>query len=188
MRFEDTIKAKSDQLNAVDIIDNTVLKITGVKIIAGDQPVSIFYEGDNGKPYKPCLSMRRVIAEAWGTDEANFAGKSLQVYNDKDVIWAGEAVGGVRIKAMSHIDKKGIEVIIALNRKKRIKIKIECLNIEPSFYPDDKFQKALPAIKKALDGGMTYEQITEQCKKTGMLTSEQENIIYGYTQRDKNEV
>lgn len=181
MNFQDTIKAKSDQLNAVDIIDDTILKITDVKIVAGDQPVLIYYEGDNGKPYKPCLSMRRVIAEAWGVDPKNFIGKSLQVYNDKDVVWAGEAVGGVRIKAMSDIDKKGMYTIIALNRKKRIKTRIEHLELGEKFYPEDRFLKALPAIQKVIDEGlMKYDQIINQCEKTGKLTDHQKNQINEY--------
>jgi len=61
-----TIEAKSDQLNADDLIGNSrTIKIKGVKVIAGDQPVVISYEGDEGKPWKPCKGMRRIMAGLW---------------------------------------------------------------------------------------------------------------------------
>ncbi len=49
--------------------------------------------------------MGRVMVKAWGPDSAKYAGKSVQLYRDPEVTWAGMKVGGVRIKALSHIDK-----------------------------------------------------------------------------------
>ena len=47
-----TIIPKSDQTNADDLISGPItIKITGVDIRGGqEQPISIHYEGDNGKP------------------------------------------------------------------------------------------------------------------------------------------
>lgn len=63
MDWSCTTKAKSDQLNADDLISNSVtIKITKVEInMDAVQKGVIHYEGDNGKPYKPCLLMRRAI-------------------------------------------------------------------------------------------------------------------------------
>jgi hypothetical protein len=68
MNLAETIIPKSDQLNADDLITGTItVKITAVKgSNEPQQPVSIHYEGDNGKPYKPCKSMRRILVSAWG--------------------------------------------------------------------------------------------------------------------------
>lgn len=68
MNLADTIIPKSDQLNADDLITGSLtVKVTAVKGSSEpQQPVSIHYEGDNGKPYKPCKSMRRVLVSAWG--------------------------------------------------------------------------------------------------------------------------
>lgn len=58
-----TIKPKSDQLNADDLIAGPkTITVTGVKLVAEDQPVAISFHGDDGKPYKPCKSMRREVA------------------------------------------------------------------------------------------------------------------------------
>ena len=56
-----TIAPRSDQLNADDLIGGPrTIKVRQVSISKGaDQPASIFFEGDDGKPYKPGLSMRR---------------------------------------------------------------------------------------------------------------------------------
>ena len=49
-----TIVPKSDQLNSDDLIGrNLTIKVTQVSILAGDQPVAVHYEGDEGKPYTP---------------------------------------------------------------------------------------------------------------------------------------
>ncbi len=102
-----TIEPKSDQLNADDLIAGPkTLVITAVKVVAGDQPVSISYDGDNGKPWKPCKSMCRVLIYAWGKDGDKYIGRTVKVFLDQNVKWAGTAVGGIRISHMSHIEKQ----------------------------------------------------------------------------------
>ena len=100
-----TIVPKSDQLNADDLIGRELtIKITGVKITGGqEQPVSIHFEGDNGKPYKACKSMCRIIVSAWGPDSSKYVGRSLTLYRDPKVKWGGMEVGGIRISHMSDI-------------------------------------------------------------------------------------
>ncbi len=102
-----TIVPKSDQLNADDLIGREMtIKITGVDIRGGqEQPVSIHFEGDNGKPYKACKSMCRVMVTAWGADSKKYVGRSMTLYRDAEVKWGGMAVGGIRISHMSHLDK-----------------------------------------------------------------------------------
>lgn len=100
------IVPKSDQLNSDDLIAGPItIKISDVKIRGGqEQPVSIHYEGDNGKPYKPCKSMSRVLVDAWGADAKQYIGRSLTLYRDPSVKWAGMDVGGIRISHMSGIE------------------------------------------------------------------------------------
>ena len=101
-----TIVPKSDQLNADDLLSGPItIKITEVKIKPGEQPVSIHYEDDNGKPYKPCKSMCRVMVSAWGADAAKYIGHRMTLYCDPKVKWAGMEVGGIRISHMSDIDE-----------------------------------------------------------------------------------
>jgi len=68
-----TCAPKSDQLNADDLIAGPrTITITAVKLSAEDQPVSIHFQGDDGKPWKPCKSMRRVLMRAWGADGSQY--------------------------------------------------------------------------------------------------------------------
>lgn len=113
-----TIIPKSDQLNADDLIGETrTIKVTKVLLTAeADQPVALNYEGDNGKPYKPCKSMRRVLVKLWGPDGNDFAGRRMTLYRDDKVLFGGMAVGGIRISHMSDIGDK--EVTMALTAKR----------------------------------------------------------------------
>lgn len=97
---------KSDQLNSDSLIGAPItIKITKVVIKPGEQPVSVFYDGDDGKPWKPCKSMGRVMMQGWKNNDAStYVGKSLTLYRDADVTWGGLKVGGIRISHMSHID------------------------------------------------------------------------------------
>jgi len=99
------ITPKSDQLNADDLISGPMtITVTEVTIRAGEQPVSIHYEGDNGKPYKSCKSMNRVLVMCWGPDAKNYIGRSMTLYRDPTVKWAGQEIGGIRISHLSDLD------------------------------------------------------------------------------------
>lgn len=99
------ITPKSDQTNADDLIAGPrTITITNVVIRGGqEQPVAISYEGDDGKPYKPCKSMSRCLVSVWGPDASEYVGRSLTLYRDPSVRWGGLEVGGIRISHMSHL-------------------------------------------------------------------------------------
>jgi len=103
-----TVAPKSDQMNADDLIAGprtiTIRRVTADPS-SPEQPVAIYFDGDNGKPYKPCKSMRRVMIAAWGADGAQYPGRSMTLYRDPSVQFGGMQVGGIRISHMSHIDR-----------------------------------------------------------------------------------
>jgi len=106
----EALAPRSDQLNADDLIAGPrTLKITSARISKEDRAVKIVigYEGDNGKPWKPCKTMGRAMVMAWAiTDESQFVGKSVRVFRDPDVSFGKETnIGGIRISHMSDIDK-----------------------------------------------------------------------------------
>ena len=99
-----TVAPKSDQLNADDLIAGPrTITVTSVKLVAEDQPVAIHFSGDEGKAYKPCKSMRRVLVRAWGADASKYVGRIMTLYLDESVRFGGAAVGGIRISHMSDI-------------------------------------------------------------------------------------
>lgn len=100
-----TIVAKSDQLNACDLIAGPeTVTVTNVKEGPADQPV-IIEIGKERQPYKPCKSMRRVLVAAWGAKVSQWIGRKMVVYCDPTVKWGGEDVGGIRISHLSHIEQ-----------------------------------------------------------------------------------
>lgn len=111
---------RSDQLNADTLIGGPrVIRISEVSIAPGtEQPVTIRYDGDDGKPWKPCKSMSRVLVHAWGPDAKTYAGRSVELYLDPTVKWGGMAVGGVRISRMSHIERDLVMALTATKGKK----------------------------------------------------------------------
>lgn len=115
-----TIAPKSEQLNADDLIAGPrTITVTSVKLVAEDQPVAIHFAGDEGKPYKPCKSMRRVLVRAWGADGAQYVGKSMTLFLDEQVRFGGAAVGGIRISHLSHIEKSITMALTATRATKK---------------------------------------------------------------------
>lgn len=114
------IIARSDQLNSDDLLGGPItVTITGVKgSDSPDQPVAISYDGDAGKPFKPCKSMRRVMVGVWGKDAAKYVGRSMTLYRDAEVQFGGMKVGGIRISHMSDIDAKKSMALTSTRGKK----------------------------------------------------------------------
>lgn len=124
-----TIIAKSDQLNADDLVTGPVtVRITNVtKAESGEQQVSVFITGH--KPFKPCKTVLRILCGAWGKDGLKWIGRSLTLIRDPGVTWAGQKVGGIRIQAMSHITQP-YEVALAESRKSKKQYVIAVLKNE----------------------------------------------------------
>lgn len=123
--LRDTIVPKSDQLNADQLLGGPItVTVTDVRRGSGDdQPVVIHYEGEGGRPFKPCKSMRKVLVFAWGPDGTQWVGRSMTLYNRPDVKFGGEAVGGIRISHLSHIPQD-IAVSLTATRGKKEQTRI----------------------------------------------------------------
>lgn len=129
------IVPKSDQINADDLIGGPrTITISEVHISPGtEQPVSIRFEGDEGKPWKPCKSMSRVLVTAWGPDAKQYIGRSVTLYRDPTVKWGGMEVGGIRISHMTHIESDMVMALTATRgQRKPFKVKkIEAPTAKP---------------------------------------------------------
>ena len=144
-----TVIPKSDQLNADDLIGRSLtIKITKVTGNPEDaaQPVAIHFEGDNGKPYKPCKTMRRLMIFAWKHETKNYVGRSMTLYCDPEVQFGGMKVGGIRISHMSHIDR---DLTVALTHAKAKK---KAVTVQKLVVADAK-PAAQPASPETLKAG-----------------------------------
>lgn len=126
MDIGDTIQAKSDQLNADDLMAGPqVFTVAGVDVVGGDQPVHVHLAEAPGRPWKPSKGMRKALISVWGPRSADYAGRSIGLYRNPNVLWAGKPAGGIQVGAASHIDKP-VTISVKIARGK-----IEPLTIKP---------------------------------------------------------
>lgn len=123
----EALAPRSDQLNADDLIAGPrVITISNVRAVKDGRETKLIlnYEGDNGKPFKPCKTMGRAMVLAWGITPENFEqefrGKSIRVFRDPEVTFGADGkVGGIRISHMSHIDgPKTIKLTVSQGKKR----------------------------------------------------------------------
>ena len=127
-----TIVPKSDQLNAEQLLtgDMTVT-VSDVGLGSDDQPVIIHYISDDGRPYKPCKTMRKVLIFAWGEDGRKWVGRSMTLYCDQTVKFGGMNVGGIRISHLSDIQRE-IAISLTATRGKKAPHTIKVLKVAPA--------------------------------------------------------
>ena len=147
--LRDTIVPKSNQLNSEQLLYGPLtITVTSVARGSDDQPITVHYRGENGRPYLPCKSMRKVLIFAWGEDGNKWVGRSMTLFNDLAVKWAGVAVGGIRISHMTHIERE-ISLQLTATRGKKEPFIIKMLT-PPADDRVEKFRAAL--TKKAGEG------------------------------------
>lgn len=184
MDLSHTIVPKSDQLNADDLIAGSMtITVTDIKASGSpDQPVTINYQNDDGRPYKPCKSMRRVLIQAWGPNGKEWIGKSMTLYRDPEVKYAGQAVGGIRISHLSDIDRD-MNFMLTVTRAKRAAYSVKKLAIEMPAQKEQKpapdFEESLPRIIESIKSGKnTLEKTEKYFADNGVvLTEEQKKRI-----------
>jgi hypothetical protein len=118
-----------------------------------EQPISIFYEGDDGdKPYKPGKSMRRVMKHLWGANGDDYVGRSMTLYCDPTVRFGKDEVGGIRISHMSDIDgPKEVPLQLTKGVKKPFKVQVLRQATQQQNAPQATLQDAQGAISGAAD-------------------------------------
>lgn len=131
MDITKTVEPRSDQLNYDDVQAHPMtITVESVKQGPPDQPVELHNVEHPGRPYKPGKSMRRVLIAAWGTDAAKYVGRRIELYGDPTIRFGKDAVGGIRIKALSHITEP-LTVPLTVTRGKRAPFTVQPLT-EPS--------------------------------------------------------
>lgn len=155
--LRDTIVPKSDQLNADELLAGAItITITNVsRSSSPDQPISVNYQGDNGKPYKPCKTMRKLMIHAWSDDGRNWVGKRATLYNDPSVKFGGVSVGGIRISHMSGINNDlSVSLTETKGKKRQVLVKKLVDNAVPTVdewanYLTGESSKGMQALRDA---------------------------------------
>lgn len=180
VNMTDFVMPKSDQLNADDLIGGPrTITVTSVTANAGsvEQPVSIWFVGDEGKPYKACKSMRRVLIHVWGADAKNYVGRSMTLYCDPSVQFGGMKVGGIRISHMSHMEKAQTMALTA-TKAKRAPFTVQPLVVPVSKAPELIAQYVKAVTKEAWDAielarAAEWPRLTKEEKLTVKAASDE---------------
>lgn len=121
MDLTETIAPRSDQINAEDLLTGPrTFTIHSVSAGNAEQPVNVHLVEIPGRPYKPSKTMRRVLVSVWGKESDVYAGRSLTLYRDPDVRFGKDAVGGIKISHMSHMDKPWKGALTSTRGKKAV--------------------------------------------------------------------
>lgn len=131
MDLAQSIEPNSEQVNAEDLLAGPrTVTITGVEAGNKEQPVFIHLREIPGRTFRPGKTVRRVLVAGWGKDSSAYIGRRLTLYNDTSVKWGGVEIGGVRISAMSDIDKP-LVLALTVSRGKRAPLTVQPLATEP---------------------------------------------------------
>lgn len=123
------ITAKSDQLNADDLVGGPItVRVVSARITGGEQPVTVEIDGGH-RPWKPCKTTMRVLAALWGSAPSAWVGRVIRLYRDPTVKYGGVEVGGIRISAMSHIDRQK-KITLSASKKVKVEHRIDVLVLE----------------------------------------------------------
>lgn len=152
MDIADTIASISDQLGAEDFLAvPQVVTITEARVPGGEQPVELVTDVFGPKrPFKPSKTVRRILVAAWGKHASEYVGRRMMLYRDPTITFGGQAVGGIRVSAMSHIDEP-VTVALTVTRGRRAPHTVEPLAVEYQPIPES-------FAAKVRAGGLTEDE------------------------------
>jgi len=114
-----TAEPRSDQWNADDFVGGPrTFTIAGVKPGAAEQKYDVELVEGEGRVWRPPLTVLRLLIAAWGDDATVWVGRRVTLYRDPSIKFGRDAVGGIRVSHLSHIDKP-LTVALTETRGKR---------------------------------------------------------------------
>lgn len=159
MDISGTIAPDSTQLDAVDLVSGpqtfTIERTTKGAI---DQPVNL-HLAEFPRPWRPGLSMRRVLVALWGAETDAYTGRRVTLFCDPTVEFGGQAVGGVRISHMSHIDgPKKVPLLVSRGRSAMYPVQ-PLVESSPSPTPSEPVSRIEAAIAAYARAGVTVQML-----------------------------
>lgn len=137
MDISATTAPRSDQQNFDDYqAGPRTVTISEVRAGSAEQPVELHLAEYPGRPYKPSKSMRRVLVAAWGSEAEVYVGRRMTLVGDPTVKFGGTTVGGIKIAALSDIDKR-LTISLTVTKGKRAPHTVEPLPDTPAPSPAD---------------------------------------------------
>jgi hypothetical protein len=106
MDITQALAPTSDQLDAIELVEPRTFTIdTGSRLgkREGKTVAEIRLVGLD-RVWRPSKGMLDVLGACWGVAADQWVGRSVTVYNDREVMFGKEKVGGIRISRLSNID------------------------------------------------------------------------------------
>jgi hypothetical protein len=136
MDISSTTEPRSDQQNFDDYAAGPrTVTISEVRAGSTEQPVELHLAEYPGRPYKPSKSMRRVLVAAWGSEAEAYVGRRLTLVGDPSVKFGGSTVGGIKIAALSNLDKR-LTISLTVTKGKRAPHTVDPLPDAPPVNPN----------------------------------------------------
>ena len=197
------IQPRSDQQNADSLLSGPrTIRIRDIAFNpeAELQPLWIYFDGDENKPWKPCRTATRCLVSIWGKDAKKWIGLSCTIYCDADVTFSGVKTGGIRVSHMEGLDaprtlmltktrgKKGATVIKPLVVEKAKQPEEPAAQPEPNAPTIDKDALFSDARENAALGkdGMRKWYVTKSKPEQAMLKEILEELQATAAQADAN--
>jgi len=153
MDISSMLVGKSDQLDNVDLLAGPLdFTITAVSRGADDQPLNITL-AEYDRPWRPGLTMRRLLAHIWGPEADVYIGRRVRLYRDPEVSFGKDKTGGTRLSHASHIERR---VTVSLPTSKG---KFGAFTVEP-------LADATPALTKVPSNAELLAEIGALADKT----------------------
>jgi hypothetical protein len=193
MNIREFLTIKSDRLNYENFIMGAKeFKISKLakKTDQGKARLLIYFEGHEATPYWPSLGMIKCLSSPDGWGESPFSewiGRSMTLFGEPTVVYAGKEIGGIQISHISHI-KTEYSTKITLRRGMRIDFTIEPIAVMSAApakparpatpYPAEQFAAQLDKMRGSIASGKaTADKIVAYCLTIGTITPAQEAAI-----------
>ena len=176
-----SIVPDSTQINAEDFTGGPqTFTITGVKRGNKEQPIQVQL-AECDRVYRPCKTCRRILIATFGDDPKNWVGQRMTLYCDKDVVFAGVRVGGIRISHLSGLDGPRT-FMLTRSRAKRSEVVIHPLAAAPTLSDEDR--EFVEAARKEIAEAPSVEMLEHFAKiLKGKPEGVRESLRRAYKQR-----
>lgn len=158
-----TMVGKTDQLNAYDLLSGPrTIRIRDVKVDKKNpqQPLWLYFDDDDGKPWKPALTVRRILGLVWGLDASTWIGLRCTIWCDPKVRFGGADVGGIRVSHMEGMSQPRT-LNLATAKNARSNFTVQPLKIDASAGSKaEKYRARL--LEVAEDPGKSVQEMWDQ--------------------------
>lgn len=162
MDISATTTPRSDQQNYDDYAHGPrTVTISDVKAGIDEQPVELHLVEYPGRPYKPSKSMRRALVHCWGKESSVYIGRRMTLVGDPTVKFGGATVGGIKIDALSNLDKP-LTIALTVTRGKRANHTVKPLADAPTPTPAQPHARIVAAFH---DLGVTVAQLEHKLER-----------------------